>query len=522
MEEAELFAALLVAVVLVALAVRRLQGVPDAVALVVGGIVVGLLPFAPDIRLDPDVIFAVFLPPILYPSAFRFAAEDVRSNVRPIAFLAVGLVLATMAAIAAAVHAVAGTAWAASFALGAVLAPTDPVAATTVIRGSGAPQRLATILEGESLINDGTSLTALRIAIAAVAVAPSVGSAVGEFAVVALGGLAIGTALGWLSWHLRRRLDDLELEATIAVLLAYGAFILAERLGVSGVLAVVAAGYVMGRTDVVGSPETRIGGTSFWAVAQFLAESILFLLVGLTFAQVLDDPAARPAAELLGITAVVVAAADAIRFAWMFTMPHVAALLDPRTRSPTPLVSAPERLVIGYTGLRGAVSVAAALTIPAAVSGTAFPERSTVVAVAIAAIVVLLVVPALTLPLVLRAAGLQGAGDAEQQERGARAEMAEAALVRADELAADTRVPDDVLERARERYELRLRRYGDGNGDGASSDADERAAVYRDVLRETLSAQRARLSALRREGKVSGEVLRALERDLDLEEARIR
>src|SRR4051795_8281806 len=185
MEAAELFSALLVAVVLVALAARRLQGIPDAVALVIGGIVVGLLPFAPDVRLDPDVIFVVFLPPILYPSAFRFAAEDVRSNARPIAFLAVGLVLATMAAIAAAVHAVAGIPWAAAFALGAVLAPTDPVAATTVIRASGAPQRLATILEGESLINDGTSLTALRIAIAAVAVAPSVGSAPGGFAVVA-------------------------------------------------------------------------------------------------------------------------------------------------------------------------------------------------------------------------------------------------------------------------------------------------------------------------------------------------
>src|SRR3954452_21519175 len=324
MEEAELFAALLVAVVLVALAARRFQGVPDAVALVIGGIVVGLLPFAPDVRLDPDVIFVVFLPPILYPSAFRFAAEDVRSNARPIAFLAVGLVLATMAAIAVAVHAVAGVAWAAAFALGAVLAPTDPVAATTVIRGSGAPQRLATILEGESLVNDGTSLTALKIAIAAVAAAPSVGSAVGEFAVVALGGLAVGTALGWLAARLRRGLDDLELESTIAVLLAYGAFILAERLGVSGVLAVVGAGYMMGRTDVIGSPETRIGGTSFWAVAQFLAESILFLLVGLALAQVLDDPATRPAAELLGITAVVVAAAVAIRFAWMFTMPYVA------------------------------------------------------------------------------------------------------------------------------------------------------------------------------------------------------
>src|SRR3954447_21582474 len=375
MEEAALFAALLVAVVLVALAVRRLQGVPDAVALVVGGIVVGVLPFAPDIRLDPDVIFAVFLPPILYPSAFRFAAEDVRSNARPIAFLAVGLVLATMAAIAVAVHAVAGVPWAAAFALGAALAPTDPVAATTVIRGSGGPQRLATILEGESLVTAGTSLTALKIAIAAVAAAPSVGSAVGEFGVVALGGLAVGAALGWLASRLRRRLDDLELEATIAVLLAYGAFILAERLGVSGVLAVVGAGYVMGRTDVMGSPETRIGGMSFWTVAQFLAESILFLLVGLTFAQVLDDPAARPAGELLGITAVVVAAAVAIRLAWMFTMPQVARLLDPRTRSPAALVSARERVVIGYTGLRGAVSVAAALTIPPARGRAALPPR---------------------------------------------------------------------------------------------------------------------------------------------------
>src|SRR3954468_22901893 len=191
MEAAELFAALLVAVVLGALAARRLQGIPGAVALVIGGIVVGVLPFAPDVRLDPDVIFVVFLPPILYPSAFRFAAEDVRSNARPIALLAVGLVLATMAAIAVAVHAVAGVAWAAAFALGAVLAPTDPVAATTVIRASGAPQRLATILEGESLVNDGTSLTALRIAIAAVAVAPSVGSALGACALVALGGLAV-------------------------------------------------------------------------------------------------------------------------------------------------------------------------------------------------------------------------------------------------------------------------------------------------------------------------------------------
>src|SRR3954451_6951129 len=471
MHEAELFVGLLVAVVLVALAARRLQRIPDPVALVLGGIAVGLLPFAPDIRLDPDVIFAVFLPPILYPSAFRFAAEDVRGNVRAIAFLAIGLVLATMAAIGVAVHAAVGIPWAPALALGAILAPTEPVADTTVIRSSGAPQRLATILEGESLINDGTSLTGLRIAIAAVATQPGVLSTVGEFLLVGFGGIAVGAALGWLVSRVRRRLDDLELEATIAVLLAYGAFLLAERLGVSGVLAVVVAGWVMGRTDVLASPETRIGGASFWSVAQFLAESVLFLLVGLAFAQVLDDPAARPAGELIGLTLLVVAVAMAIRLAWMFTVPYVAGLLDPSTRSLAALAPARERVVLGFTGLRGAVSVAAALSLPVAVKGTDFPERSTLIAVALGAIVVLLVVPALGLPRVLRAAGLAGTGDAEQQERRARAAMAAAALARTDQLAEDGHVPHEVLERARERYELRVERYGDG--DGSPQDADE-------------------------------------------------
>jgi CPA1 family monovalent cation:H+ antiporter len=242
MHEVELFVGLLVGVVLVALAARRIERVPHAVALVLGGIVVGLLPFAPEIDLDPEIILIAFLPPILYPSAFAFAAEDVRANLRPIAFLAVGLVLATMAAIAAALHWVAGIPWAAGFVLGAVLAPTDPVAATSVIRASGAPDRLATILEGESLVNDGTALTALRIAVAAVGGSFAIGSALGEFVLVALGGAGVGAVLGWLTSELRRRIDDSDLKAAIAVLLAYGAFVLAERLGVSGILATVLAG----------------------------------------------------------------------------------------------------------------------------------------------------------------------------------------------------------------------------------------------------------------------------------------
>jgi CPA1 family monovalent cation:H+ antiporter len=389
-----------------------------------------------------------------------------------------------------------------------------------VIRSSGAPSRLATILEGESLVNDGTALTALRIAVAAVGTSVSLGGAVGEFAVVALGGGALGAALGWATSVLRRRLDDLELESAIAVLLAYGAFILAERLGVSGVLAVVLAGYVMGRSEAVASPHTRIGGASFWSVAQFLAESILFLLVGLAFAQALDDTAARPPGELLGITAAIVATAVAIRMVWMFTVPYLAGLLDPGTRSLAAYVSGPERIVLGFAGLRGAVSVAAALSVPHTVDGTAFPERSTLIVVALGAIVVLLIVPALTLPRVLDLVGLAGTGDTGERERHARAALAEAALERADALASRTRLPEDALERVRERYTERLQRYG-GESD-EPGDADERARRRRELQRETLDAQRRRLAQLRRDGEVSGELLRSLERDLDLEEARIR
>lgn len=514
MHAAQLFVGLLVPVVVLALVARRSERVPPAVALVLGGIVVGVLPFAPDVELDPEVIFAVFLPPILYPSAYTYASEDVRGMLRPVAYLAVGLVLATMAAIALVAHLAAGLPWAAAFVLGAVLAPTDPVAATAVIRSSGAPTRLAAILEGESLVNDGTSLTALKVALAAVGGTFALAPAAGEFVVVAGGGALVGAALGFATAWLRRRLDDLELESAIAVLLAYGAFLLAERIGVSGVLATVLAGWTMGRAGVT-SPDTRLGGTSFWSVTQFLAESILFLLVGLAFVQTLGDPSTDPVLTLAGITAAVCAAAIAIRLVWMFTMPHIAGLLSPRTRNFESHVDARGRLVLGWAGLRGAVSVAAALSIPAAVDGTDFPQRTTVLAVAVASIVVLLVLPALTLPLLLRLLGLQGAGEEDEAERRARAALAAAALGTIDEAADE--VSDDVLVPARRRYEHRLEQHRDREG----GPTDHTRARH-ELQRRAVAAQRAELQRLQDAGEVHGELVRALERDLDLEEATLR
>ena len=519
MPHAETFVALLIAVVLAALAARRLEAIPDAVALVVAGLVAGLLPFAPAVRIDPAVIFIVFLPPILYPSAFAFAFEDVRGSLRPIGFLAIGLVLATIAAIAAAMHLVGGIPWSSAAVLGAVMAPTDPISATAVIRSAGAPARIATTLEGESLINDGTALTALKIAVVAVGGSLSIATALGQFVLVALGGAAIGATLGWLASQLRRRLDDLELETAIAVLLAYGAFILADRLGVSGVLAVVLAGYVTGRSDNIATPGTRLGGEWFWSVTRFLAESILFLLVGIAFSRILSGHPGPGGWRVAGLSALLVGAAVAVRFAWMFSVPYLAGLFEGERRSLGAVIGPRERLVLSTGGLRGALSMAAALSIPSAVDGTAFPQRSTVVAVAIVSIVVLLVLPALSLRWILGAVGLAGSGRGEERARTARAALAEAALERTDELAADGVVDGSTLDRVRERYALQLARATTASGE-AAGEAHADGATIRRVRREALAAQRSRLRELRRAGEVHGSLLRDLERELDIEELR--
>ncbi|HWT94574.1 MAG TPA: Na+/H+ antiporter [Solirubrobacteraceae bacterium] len=521
MPEVQAFVAVLVAVVLLALLAERLR-FPQPVALVIGGLAVGALPFAPDIELDPELIFLVFLPPILYPSAFAFAGEDLRSNLRPIAWLSIGLVLVTIIVVALVTHWVTGIPLAACFVLGAIVAPTDPVAATAVIRTGGAPERLATIVEGESLINDASALTALRIAIGAVGAGSfALGGSLLEFVGVAAGGAAVGTVLALGTVWVRRTMDDVELESAIAVLLAYGAFLLAEAIGVSGILATVLAGFVVGRySSRIVSAETRVGALSFWGVARFLAESILFLLVGIAFGQVLDDPAPRGVTELVLLTLMVAVVTFGVRVLWMFSVPLLAGLWN---RGPTRLASefnARERLVLGVSGMRGATSVAAALTIPVTTGGEPFPERDTLIVLALGTIVALLVVPALALPALLRRLGLTGSSDQLQRGRVVRAQLAEAALNRAGELAARDEIPEPVLDRVRTRYEWRMRRAG--LRDDEDSGTEELLKSYRQLRHELLAVERERLAELQRSGEVSGDTLRAIERDLDLEATRIR
>jgi CPA1 family monovalent cation:H+ antiporter len=515
----ELFIALLAGVVGLVWLAGPLR-IPYPVLLVLGGLGAGLLPFVPKVEIEPGFVLLAFLPPILYRAAWTFAAEDVRMQWHAIALLAVGLVLVTIGAVAWVAHAVIGIPWAPAFILGAVLGPTDPVAATSVIRRLGAPEQMATILEGESLVNDGSGLTAFRIAVG-VAGAETFhpGAAVLQFAGVALGGLALGAVLGYAGTLIRRRLQAAELEITTGLVTAYGAFALAERVGVSGILAVVAAGFVVGRAGAFTGPDTRIQAIGFWRTLSFVAESTLFLLVGLAFSSILgrgEIPLGKVAVESLAIAATILA----VRLVWMYTVPYAAARLDRRIAGARPLTDRRERLLLGIAGMRGAVSVAAALAIPA---GTA--ARDEVVLLTCGAVLLTLVPIALALPALMRALGLVREDEARRRYVDARVRVHEAAIDRAEEIGDEGEAPEELVARAREAYDLRISRLEasrpEGEQDGEDGEAGDRADRYKRVRKALLEAEREALSELSDAGEVRGETLRAIEKELDLEESRL-
>ena len=285
---------------------RRIN-VPYPIPLVIGGVVLGLLPGMPEIELDPDMVLLVFLPPLLYSAAFFSDLRALRYNARPISMGAIGLVLATTGAVALVAHDVIGTSWALSFALGAIVSPTDPVAATAIMRNVGAPRRIVNLVEGESLVNDATALVAYRVAVAAaIGGSFSAVDAGFEFLLAAVGGVAIGLAVAFVIAEIRRRLNDPVTEITISLLTAYAAFIPADELGLSGVLAAVSAGVYLGwRAPELISPETRLQAFGTWEVLIFLLNATLFILIGLQLPVIVDGLEGTPVGEVVGYSALV-------------------------------------------------------------------------------------------------------------------------------------------------------------------------------------------------------------------------
>jgi CPA1 family monovalent cation:H+ antiporter len=485
------------------------------VTLVVGGLVIGLVPQLPSPVLQPDVVFFAFLPPLLYSAAFTASAYELRAYARPIITLATGLVLLTMAAIAVAAHAAIGIPWASAFVLGAVLAPTDPVSASAVIRRLGASGRLETILEGESLINDGTGLTAYKLAVA-VAVgghAGSPGHVALKFVWVAAAGIAIGLVVAYVLGRLRSFVIDPSLDVTLSVVTPFAAYVPAERVHVSGVLAAVAAGvYIGARSLDLVEASNRLRTLSFWESATFLLNGLLFVLIGEQVPHILD---AIPHSDLLtlgGHALILTAVAVGVRMAWTLLMPAV----SPFGRDDR--MPVPERIALGWSGMRGGVSLAAALAIPL----DAGSHRNEIIFLAYAVVVFTLVVPGLTLAPLLRALNLVQSEEHRRAEADARLQVTHAALERLEQFAAEDNLPAPTVARLRDRYEARLRRL-EAHAEDAGDD-DERSVDQREAARlqgEMIEAERDVLRRMRRERAFPADVLRELEREIDLDESRL-
>jgi monovalent cation/hydrogen antiporter len=499
----------------------RVVGVPYPITLVLGGVVIGFVPGLPTVTLDPDIVLLIFLPPLLYGAAFFTSVRELRQNARSIATLAIPLVLVTMAAVAVVAHEVVGLGWAESFVLGAIVSPTDAVAPAEIMRRVRAPRRLLAIVEGESLTNDWTALVLYRVAVAAVVSGSfELWKAGLEFVASGIGGLAVGLAAGWLIRQVRARMDDPPTEITISLLSGYVGYLPAEELGFSGVVAAVATGLYMGwHTPQLTTPVLRLQTQAVWEILTFLLNALLFLLVGLQLPGILDDLSGHSAGELVLWGVLISAVVIAVRLAWVFIVPIVVRLID--HREPERRMPAAQRLIVGWAGMRGSVSLAAALAIPLQTDADGpFPERQLIIFLAFAVILATLVGQGLTLAPLINRLGIEDDGQESHEDTLARRRAAEAALARLNELGEPDWISPESVGRARQLFDYRERRFG-ALEDGADENFEDRANAWRRLMHELFAAQRDALLQLRNSGEIGEDIRRNVERDIDLEETRI-
>jgi monovalent cation/hydrogen antiporter len=503
--------------------VARVLGVPYPITLVLGGVAIGFVPGVPEVELDPDLVLLIFLPPLLYGAAFFTSLRDLRRDARAISLLSIGLVAVTMLAVAVVAHHAIGLGWPESFVLGAIVSPTDAVAPAEILRRIGAPRRMLTVVEGENLTNDWTALVLYKFAVAAVVSGSfSLAEAGLKFVWSGVGGLLIGLIAGRVIREVRRRIDDPPTEITISILSGYAAYLPAEELGVSGVIAAVTVGIYMGwHTPELTTPVMRLQGVAIWEVLTFLLNALLFLLVGLQLPGVIDEIEGHSAGELVGWGLLVSAIVIGVRMLWQFTVVFIIRALDRRPVQRTRRSTWRQRTVIGWAGMRGSVSLAAALALPFETdSGAPFPERDLIIFLAFAVIIATLVGQGLTLGPLIRVLGIQDDGAEEREELTTRIRLAEAAIARTHELDGEEWVRAETLERVRGLYDYRRRRFG-AREDGDGEEYEERTGAYIRLMYELFDAQREALIGLRNSGEISDEVRRRVERELDLEESRL-
>ena len=506
-----------IAALLVLAYVSRL---PYPILLVVGGAGIGFIPGVPNLQLAPELVLLILLPPLLYAAAFFSSLRDLQRNIRPIAMLSIGLVVFTTVAVAAIAHALIGMSWEAAFVLGAVVSPTDPVAATAIANRVGAPRRVINIVEGESLVNDATALIAYRFAVAAaVSGTFSLAEAGGRFVLNAAVGAAIGIAVGWLVARVRVKIDDPQTEISLSLMTPYFAYLPAEALDVSAVVAAVTAGIWLGwRSPQLVTPSTRLQAYAVWSVVVFLLNAALFTLVGLALPDVISGLRTQSAGQLARDAAIVSVAVMALRFLWVFPSAYLPRWLVPKVRRDDPMPNWRHLVLVAWTGMRGAVSLAAALAIPQGVD-----SRNEIIFLTYAVILATLLLQGLSLPMVIRRLRIEDDGKDVYWENKARMFAAQAAVERVDALAGEEWVRDETAQRVRQLYEYRRRRFATRFAeDGTESEAiEERSVHYQRLLHEIFDAQREALIDMRREGRITDDIMHRVERDLDLEESRL-
>jgi CPA1 family monovalent cation:H+ antiporter len=506
--------------------IARLLDVPYPIVLVLGAIPLGFIPGVPEVELDPDLVLVIFLPPLLYVAAFMSDLRDLRANARAVSMLAIGLVLLTTCGVAIVGHELIGLPWAVAFALGAIVSPTDPVAATAISRELGAPRRLVNLIEGESLVNDASALIAFRVAVAAaVGGSFSLFDASVDFVVAVAGGVAIGLVVGAAITAIRRRLDDVPVEITISIFSGFAAYLPAEQLGVSGVLAAVTTGIYLGwQAPNISTAQMRIQGFAVWELIVFLLNAVLFVLIGLQLPTILDAVSGIDALTLAGYAMATIAVVIGSRFLWLFTTPYALRVFDRRASQTERRVGAASRFVMGWAGMRGAVSLAAALALPLTTdAGAPFPDRELVIFLAYCVVLFTVIVQGLTLPPLIRRLGVVDDGSEEEaEEHAARIAAAEAALEALDGLAEEDWTHDHSIERLRGLYEFRRRRFATIRGDlEDQTGIIDHSLSYQRLMHALIDEQRAALLQMRNEGLISAEATRRVERELDLEEARL-
>ena len=519
------FLSLLAFVVLFAAVARKLN-LPYPIVLLLAGLLLSFLPRVPKVTLNPDVIFLIVLPPLLYSAAWVTSWRDFRFNLVSIFMLAFGLVAFTVFGVAfAAPLFFAGFTWQLGFLLGAVVSPTDSIAATSIARTQALPRRIVDILEGESLVNDASGLVALEFGLAMIlrSQTPTAGEAVGRLCYLTVAGIIIGLAIGKLVEGFERHIDDGPIEIAVSILVPYATYLAAVAAHASGVLAVIACGLYLSRKSAhFFSPNVRLQAWAVWESLTFALNGLVFVLIGLQLPYVLAGIRSYSMKELLMYGAIFSALLIVLRLLWIY--PGVRFGYWFRTRvlhQDYPRLSLGGILVLGWAGMRGVLALAAAMSLPERLAdGTPFPQRNLIIFLAFCVILVTLVLQGLTLPSVIRMLGLAGTSGPNCEAREARRIMTRTALQRLEQARAqDIPELEPVYNDLNQHYEDRLQRLTRKNNGGEES--SEHYARVLDLKLNLLRAERETALSLRAAGRISDETLRQIERELDLRESEL-